>query len=289
MKVYRNGSLVDAAEATVSVFDHGLLYGDGIFEGIRLYQRNIFRLDAHLERLEFSARAIMLKLPWTRQEIARAVIQTCQANNLVDGYIRLVVTRGPGTLGLSPTTCKDPQLIVIADTIELYPKTFYTEGLKIITVPTQRVDHGALSPMIKSLNYLNNVLAKIEAQQLGFMEAVMINAQGYVAECTGDNIFVLQKGKLYTPPAAAGSLKGITREVVIEIAAELGISLVECNLTRYDLWVAEEFFLTGTAAEVVPVIEMDGRPIGDGKPGPVFGRFLDAFHKRVTEDGTKLD
>lgn len=288
MKVYINGSFFDKSEAKVSVFDHGFLYGDGVFEGIRLYKGCVFRLDEHLERLEYSAKAILLSLPWSREEIAEAVCQTCRENNLENGYIRLIVSRGVGSLGLNPNSCADPQIIIIADNIELYPKKFYTEGLKIITVPTRRINPAALPPMVKSLNYLNNILAKIEALHSGYIEAIMMNDQGYVAECTGDNIFILQKGTLYTPSFAAGALKGITRDTVLQIATELEVPIVECNLTRYDVWTAEECFLTGTAAEVIPVIELDGRVIGSGQPGEVTKKFLEKFHAQVSTVGRMI-
>ncbi len=288
MKVFLDGKLVDQEEARISVFDHGLLYGDGIFEGIRIYSNCVFKLDAHLERLERSARAILLELPWSRQEIADAVCDTCRANNLTDGYVRLVVTRGRGTLGLNPYQCSNPQLIVIADKIQLYPEEIYSLGMKIMTVPTQRIGTGSMPPAIKSLNYLNNVLAKIEAVNAGFMEAIMMNNQGTVAECTGDNIFIVQKGVIYTPPTSAGALEGITRNVVVEMAEEAGLKIEERNLTRYDLWVAQECFLTGTAAEVVPISEIDGRKIGDGAPGPVTVGFMENYKKKVTRDGTFL-
>ncbi|WP_269541839.1 branched-chain-amino-acid transaminase [Cerasicoccus fimbriatus] len=288
MKVYMNGDFVDQADAKVSVFDHGFLYGDGIFEGIRLYNGNVYKLDEHLERLEFSARAIMLEMPWTRAEIAEAVCESCRVNNLTNGYIRLIVSRGVGSLGLSPKSCANPQLIIIADQIQLYPKEFYTDGLKVITVATRRNSPAALPPMIKSLNYLNNILAKIEAGNLGYVEAFMLNDQGYVAECTGDNVFIVQGGKIFTPPVNAGSLTGITRQAVLEIAKDIGIEVVETNLTRYDLWIAKECFLSGTAAEVVPVVEIDGRPIGDGKPGALTKRVLEAFHGRVSQDGVRI-
>lgn len=288
MKVYINGEFFDQADAKVSVFDHGFLYGDGIFEGIRLYSGNVFKLDEHLERLEFSARAIMLELPWTREFIAEAVCESCRINGLKNGYIRLIVSRGVGTLGLSPKSCSNPQLIIIADQIQLYPKEFYTDGLKVITVATRRLSHAALPPMIKSLNYLNNILAKIEAGHLGYVEAFMLNEQGYVAECTGDNVFIIQHGKVFTPPVSAGSLTGITRGAAMEVIKELGVPVIETNLTRYDLWIAAECFLTGTAAEVVPVVEIDGRKIGDGKPGALTQRVLEAFHARVSVDGLKI-
>ncbi len=288
MKIYLNDRLVDKEDAKISVFDHGLLYGDGIFEGIRLYDGCVFKLDEHLERLEYSAKAIMLQLTWSRQELSDAVCETCRANNLTNGYIRLVITRGVGSLGLSIKNCDEPQLIIIADTIQLYPKEFYANGLKIITVPTRRCNPSALPPTIKSLNYLNNILAKIEAQHFGYHEAIMLNDQGYVAECTGDNIFVIHKGELITPSASAGALKGITRDTVLKIADDLGILWREANLTRYDIWVADEVFLTGTAAEIIPIIEVDARSIGSGKPGVITGSFTKKFHQLVSVEGTML-
>jgi branched-chain amino acid aminotransferase len=230
----------------------------------------------------------MLKMPWSRQEIADAVCETCRANGLQNGYVRLVVTRGVGSLGLSIKNCDQPQLIIIADTIQLYPQEFYENGLKIITVPTRRCNPAALPPAVKSLNYLNNILAKIEAQHLGYHEAIMLNDQGYVAECTGDNIFVIHKGELITPAASAGALKGITRDTALAIADELGIPWREANLTRYDVWVADELFLTGTAAEIIPIVEVDARPIGKGQPGPITAKFLECFRKLVSKDGTHL-
>ncbi len=288
MKVFLDGNLVDEREARISVFDHGLLYGDGIFEGIRVYNKCVFKLEEHLERLENSAKAILLELPWSRQEISLAVCDTCRANNITDGYVRLVVTRGRGTLGLNPYKCSNPQLIVIADTIQLYPEEYYSEGLKIITVPTRRIGPGSLPPTIKSLNYLNNVLAKIEAINAGFMEAIMLNDQGFVGECTGDNLFIVQKDILFTPPSSAGALLGITRKVVLDMAQAIEIEVVESNLTRYDLWVSEECFLTGTAAEVVPVTEIDGRKIGNGMPGPVTRGFMETYKKLAIREGTFL-
>jgi len=288
MKIFMNDKLVDQAEAKVSVFDHGLLYGDGVFEGIRLYDGCVFQLEEHLERLEYSAKAIMLDLPWSRQEISDAVCETCRANGLKDGYIRLVVTRGVGSLGLSIKNCDHPQMIVIADKIQLYPEEFYEKGLEIITVPTRRINAAALPPTVKSLNYLNNILAKIEAQHLGYHEAIMLNDQGHVAECTGDNVFVIHKGELITPAASAGALKGITRNTALNISDELGIPWREANLTRYDIWVADELFLTGTAAEIIPIVKVDARPIGDGKPGPLTARFLERFRQLVSKEGTML-
>ena len=288
MEVHIDGKFFPKSEAKISVFDHGFLYGDGIFEGIRLYAGNVFRLDEHLERLEMSAKAICLTLPWSRQEISDIVCESCRRNNLTDGYIRLVISRGVGDLGLSPRNCPRPSIICIADKISLYPAALYTEGMRIITSPTRRISPAALPPMIKSLNYLNNILAKIEAQQHGFHECLMLNEQGFVAECTGDNIFLVHKGCLLTPASHAGALIGITRQVSMEIARELGLEVVETNLTRYDVWNAQECFLTGTAAEVIPVIEVDARVIGTGKPGPVTGRILEAFRRKAASEGTRI-
>ncbi|WP_221028823.1 branched-chain-amino-acid transaminase [Actomonas aquatica] len=288
MKVFLDGQLVDQADAKISVFDHGLLYGDGIFEGIRIYDGNVFRLEEHLERFEYSAKAILLKMPWSRQEISDAVCDTCRANGLKDGYIRLVATRGVGDLGLSPWLCPKPSLFVIADKIKLYPQEHYEKGLAIVTVPTRRMNPAALSPAIKSLNYLNNIMAKMEAQQFGALEAIMLNDQGLVAECTGDNVFVVHKGKIFTPSAQQGALKGITRDAIFDLAAKLGLPMEEHELTRYDIWNADECFLTGTGAEVIPVVKLDGREIGNGTPGPIFKQVLEAFHQLVREDGTKL-
>lgn len=288
MKVYINGTFFDKEDAKISVFDHALLYGDGVFEGIRLYSGNVFRLEEHLERLEYSAHAILLELPWSRKEIADAVCETCRVNGLSDGYVRLIVTRGKGALGLSPRSCSDPQLIIIAGQIQLYPQEYYEKGLKLITSSTRRTNVAAFPPMVKSLNYLNNVMAKIDALNLGYPEAIMLNDQGYVAECTGDNIFIVQKGKLYTPPVSAGSLTGITREAVLDCAKRLGLEVIEANLTRYDIWIAKECFVTGSAAEVVPVVEVDARRVGDGKPGPITRQLLDEFHRLVTVEGARI-
>ncbi|MCC5807967.1 MAG: branched-chain-amino-acid transaminase [Opitutales bacterium] len=288
MKVYINGGFVDEADAKVSVFDHGLLYGDGVFEGIRLYKGCVFKLDEHLERLEMSAKAILLDLPMSRQELSDAVCEACRVNGLRDGYIRLVVTRGVGTLGLSHKNCKNPQVIIIADKIALYPKEFYTQGLRIITSPTRRINPAALPPMVKSLNYLNNIMAKADAGLAGCLEAIMLNDQGYVAECTGDNIFLRHKDRWATPPFHAGALKGITRGAVLEIMAERGVTCHETNITRYEVWTADEIFLTGTAAELIPVVEVDGRKIGTGQPGEQTRKLLDDFQDRVTRDGTML-
>lgn len=269
MKIFIDGKYYDAHNAKVSVFDHGLLYGDGIFEGIRAYHGRVFKLKEHIDRLFYSAKAILLALPMSHADIMRAVVETCRRNKIRDGYIRLVVTRGVGTLGLNPNKCKRPSVIVIADKIQLYPPELYERGLEIITVPTVRNLHSALNPAIKSLNYLNNILAKIEANNGGCEEAIMLNAEGFVSECTGDNIFIVKSGQLMTPPLSAGALYGITRGVVMELAKELGMTVAEPNLTRYDLFNADECFLTGTGAELIPVVKIDGRVVGSGRPGPV--------------------
>jgi branched-chain amino acid aminotransferase len=278
MKIYIDGKYYDEKNAKISVFDHGLLYGDGVFEGIRAYNGRVFKLQEHIDRLFYSAQAILLTIPMSHREIMDAVLETCRRNKIRDGYIRLVVTRGVGELGLSPFKCQRPSVIVIAHKIQLYPPELYARGLTIITVPTVRSLHSALNPAIKSLNYLNNVLAKIEAINGGCEEAIMLNAQGYVAECTGDNIFILKGGAMFTPPLSAGALYGITRSVVMEIARESGMSVSEPNLTRYDLFNAEECFLTGTGAEIIPVVKIDGRVIGGGKPGPVTKSLVEKYH-----------
>ena len=288
MKIYLDGQFVDEAEAKISVFDHGLLYGDGIFEGIRLYEGNVFRLDAHLDRLWCSAKALLLTIPISRREMAEAVCESCRQNGLRDGYIRLVVTRGVGDLGLSPWLCPKPSVFIIADKIALYPPEHYTTGLSIVTVPTRRLGPAALPPMVKSLNYLNNILAKIEARQAGALEAIMLNDAGFVAECTGDNIFIVHQGRLMTPAAQQGALKGITRDAIFSVAQALSLPAEEHDLTRYDLWNADECFLTGTGAEVIPVVKLDGREIGDGKPGPVTNRVLAEFRRRVFIEGTRI-
>ena len=281
--VFMNDRLVPENEARVSVFDHGLLYGDGVFEGMRSYSGRVFRLDAHIDRLWESAQAICLKIPLTKEAVAKAVNETLAANGLTDGYVRLLVTRGAGTLGLDPNRTKDPQVIVIADTISLYPREHYEKGLRIVTAATQRTQPAALSPRIKSLNYLNNIMAKLEGLQAGCVEALMLNHKGEVAECTGDNIFAVRKGLLLTPPPDAGILEGITRGAVMDLARSAGIDCREATLTRHDLYTAEECFLTGTAAEVIPVVEIDGRSIGTGRPGPVTAKLLAAFHALVRQ------
>ncbi len=266
--VYINGKLFPKEEAKISVYDHGLLYGDGVFEGIRVYSSKVFRHEQHIERLYESAKAIALEIPIPPAEMLKAVEDTVKANNRVDGYIRLLVTRGPGTLGLDPRKCI-PQVIIIVDGISLYPPELYDSGLKIITSSLMRNHPNTLSPRIKSLNYLNNILAKIEAIRAGCLEALMLNHKGEVAECTGDNIFIIKNGILKTPTTDAGILEGVTRNVVLELAKAANIPTQECTLTRHDLYVAEECFLTGTAAEVIAVTDIDGRTIGSGKPGPI--------------------
>jgi len=288
MKVYLDGAFVDEAEAKVSVFDHGLLYGDGVFEGIRLYGGNLFRLEEHLERLEYSAKAIMLSIPLTREQLSAATCETCRQNGLTDAYIRLVVTRGVGDLGLAPWLCPKPSIFIIASKISLYPQEYYEKGLAIVTVPTRRINPAALPSTIKSLNYMNNILGKIEAKQFGALEAIMLNDQGYVAECTADNVFIVHKGEILTPAASQGALKGVTRSTVIDIARDLKVPVRESDMTRYDVWCADECFLTGSGAEVIPVIRLDGREIGTGQPGPITRRVLEAFRQRVLIEGTKI-
>ncbi len=281
LQVNINGTLVPKEDAKISVFDHGLLYGDGVFEGMRSYGGRVFRLEQHLRRLWDSARAICLEIPISREEMADRVNTTLQANEIQDGYVRLIVTRGIGTLGLDAHLTRDPQVIVITDHIALYPREYYDQGLKIITASTVRNHPGALNPRIKSLNYLNNILAKIEGHQAGCVEALMLNHLGEVSECTGDNIFLVRDGVLRTPPISAGILEGVTRQAVIELAEEEGIPVEQITLTRHDVYSADECFLTGSAAEVVPVVIVDERTIGDGKPGPITRRLIDRFHRLV--------
>lgn len=288
MKIYLDGRFVDEADAKVSVFDHGLLYGDGVFEGIRLYGGNVFRLDEHLERFEYSAKAILLDMPLTRAQWSEAICETCRVNGLRDGYIRAVVTRGPGDLGLAPWLCSKSSYFVIASKISLYPPEYYENGLAIVTVPTRRVGPAAFPATVKSLNYLNNILGKIEAKQFGALEAIMLNDQGFVAEATADNVFIVHKGEILTPSTNQGALKGVTRSTIIDIAKALGVPEREANLTRYDLWCADECFLTGSGAEVIPVVKLDGRTIGTGKPGPITRKVLSEFRKRVLTEGTRI-
>jgi len=288
MIIYIDGKFYGERDARISVLDHGLLYGDGIFEGIRAYNSRVFRLKDHIDRLFCSAKAILLTIPMSRAELTKAVVQTCRRNKIRDGYIRLVVTRGVGTLGLNPNRCKNPTVIIIAGKIQLYPAELYQQGMEIVTVPTVRNLHSALNPAIKSLNYLNNILAKIEANQAGCEEAVLLNADGYVSECTGDNIFIVKEEHLMTPPLSAGALYGITRRVVMDIAAQSGLKVSEPNLTRYDLFNADECFLTGTGAEVVPVVKIDGRVIGSGKPGAVTANLMTQYHALTKASGEPI-
>lgn len=283
LKIYIGGKLYDKADAKISVYDHGLLYGDGVFEGIRSYSGRVFRLAEHVDRLFDSARSIYLQIPMTRAEMAQAIIDTLAVNKLTDAYIRVMVTRGAGSLGLDPRKTTDPQVIIITDSITLYPDELYRNGLKIVTAGTMRNHPAALNPRIKSLNYLNNIMAKVEAINAGCLEALMLNHKGEVAECTGDNVFIIRKGELHTPPIDAGILEGITRNAVIELARKAGIAVFERSMDRHDIYTSDECFLTGTAAEVIPVVECDGRPIGTGKPGPITLNLLDQFHALVRE------
>lgn len=269
LKIWLDDKLVDEADAKISVFDHGLLYGDGVFEGIRVYNGEIFELEAHIKRLYESAKAIRLTVPMTKDKLVSAVKKTAEANDVIAGYIRLVVTRGVGTLGLNPFVCEQSRIIIIADNIQLYPEEYYEKGMKVISATTVRNHPLALPPQVKSLNYLNNILAKIEALDSNVPEAIMYNHEGYVAEATGDNVFIVKDGVIYTPPVEAGALAGITRAVVIRLAKAENLQVVEKNLSKFDLYVCDELFLTGTAAEVIGVVEIDGRIVGDGKPGPI--------------------
>lgn len=288
MKIYMNGKLAPESKARVSVFDHGLLYGDGVFEGIRAYNGRVFMLEEHVDRLYRSAQAIALSIPMTKLQMAKAVVKTCAANRIKNGYIRLVVTRGVGELGLNPYLCKTPQVIIIAAAIQLYPKKLYDTGLNIVTVGTTRNHVEAVNPRIKSLNYLNNVLAKIEAINAGVMECILLNGQGYVAEASGDNVFVIKGDTLVTPPSWCGALEGITRAVVMRLAPEHGLRVKEDVLTRYDLYTADEVFLTGTAAEIISVVNVDRRTIGSGLPGPMTRQLADAFSRFARRTGTPI-
>jgi len=288
MKIYINGKFYGKNDAKISVFDHGLLYGDGVFEGIRSYSRLVFKLKEHIDRLFESAHSIMLKIPLTKSELMKAVILTLKENSLKDAYIRLVVTRGEGDLGLDPRKCAGcPTVIIIADKITLYPEKFYKNGLEIITVPTIRNLPEALNPQIKSLNYLNNILAKIEAANVGYEEAIMLDSLGYVAECTGDNIFIVKSNHLYTPPQCMGTLRGITRDSVLEIARKNKIPVHEHVLTRHEVYISDECFLTGTAAEIIPVVKVDGRVIGNGKPGKITLGLMKKFKELTKREGVK--
>ncbi len=288
MKIYIDGEFHDKENAKISVFDHGLLYGDGVFEGIRFYNGRVFRLEEHIDRLFDSARAIALNIGLEKSAVIEATLETIRQNHLQDGYIRLVVTRGVGDLGLNPMLCPKASVIIIASKITLYSPEKYENGLEVVTCATRRIPHGALSPMVKSLNYLNNVMAKIEAQNAGAGEGLMLNEQGFVSECTGDNIFIIKNGVISTPPIAAGALAGVTRAVVFDLAAEFGIPIREPMMTRYDIFTADECFLTGTAAEVIPAVKLDTRLIGDGKPGPITQRLIGRFRELTASTGTPI-
>jgi len=283
LKVFINGEHIDKEQAAISVFDHGLLYGDGVFEGMRSYGGKVFRLQEHLKRLWDSAKSIWLEIPLSQEEMARAVNDTLAVNGIQDGYIRLIVTRGQGTLGLDADLCSNPQVIIITDHLALYPEEYYVNGLQIVTASTVRNHPAATNPRIKSLNYLNNILAKIEGMKAGCVEALMLNHKGEVAECTGDNIFLVRGRQLLTPPTDAGILEGITRAATLELGAEAGLTVREIALTRHDVYVADECFLTGSGAELIPVVKVDDRTIGNGKPGPVTADLLQRFRKLVRQ------
>jgi branched-chain amino acid aminotransferase len=286
--IYLNGEIVPEDQAQISVFDHGYLYGDGIFEGIRAYNGRVFMLDQHIKRLYQSAKTIMLDIPLNKKEMETAILKTIRANELEDAYIRVVVSRGVGDLGLDPRKCPEPTIVIIASAIQLYPEELYETGLKLVTVPTRRNGAEMVNPRIKSLNYLNNIMARIEANMQNAPEAIILNSDGYVAECTGDNIFIIEEAKLYTPPKYAGILKGTKREVVLEIAAEMGLEIKEELFTRHDLFNAEECFLSGTAAEVIPVVEVDGRTIADGNVGQRTKDLIAKFRKIAGSTGTEI-
>jgi branched-chain amino acid aminotransferase len=286
--VYINGEFTPKSQAKISVFDHGLLYGDGVFEGIRAYGGKVFKLDEHLDRLYESAHCIWLNIPISKDEMRQAILETLRKNNLKDAYIRVVVTRGVGDLGLEPWKCSNPTVIIITDRIELFPQEMYEKGITAITVSTRRNSHQVLNPAIKSLNYLNNILAKMEAKLAGKQEAIMLTIDGYVAEGSGENIFIVKKQCLYTPPVHMGILRGITRGVILELAKRLGIQAYEAVLTSIDLYVADECFMTGTGVEIVPVVEIDGHKIGDGKPGPITKMLMEEFRKLTAQDGTPI-
>lgn len=282
-KIWIDGQVFDPADAKVSVYDHGFLYGDGVFEGIRVYNGRVFEADAHLDRLWDSAKSIRLTIPYAREQVRSAVEETIRASGFRDAYIRLIVSRGAGYLGLSPTKCERPSVICIVDTISLYPKEIYENGMAVITSSWARPGANTLPPRVKSLNYLNNILAKIEANDAGVPEAIMLNADGNVAECTADNIFIVRKGQVQTPATHDGILEGVTRGLIIGLCGKLGVPCVEKTLQRHDLYVADECFLTGSAAEAIPVTRIDGREIGDGKPGPVTRKLIEAFRRVIRE------
>lgn len=286
--IYLNGQYVKKEEAVVSVYDHGFLYGDGVFEGIRMYDGNVFRLKEHVDRLYDSAKSIMLNIPQSKEELSDVIVETLRRNELRDAYIRVVVSRGVGNLGLDPFTCSKPQIIVIAEQLALFPKSLYDTGIEIVTVASRRNRADVLSPKVKSLNYLNNILVKIEANLAGVSEALMLNDQGYVAEGSADNIFIVKGNVIKTPPGYVGALEGITRNAIIDMAQLLGFEMREEVFTRHDVYTADEVFLTGTAAEVIAVVKVDGREIGDGKPGSYTKQLLESFRKTVTEEGRKV-
>jgi len=288
IQVYVDGHFVPAEEAHISVFDHGFLYGDGVFEGIRVYDGNIFRLQQHIQRLYNSAQCILLTIPLSPEEMGAAIVETVSRRGLPNQYVRVVVSRGAGDLGLDPRLCRRPSVVIIADTITLYPAHLYTRGLELVTVATRRTPTWALDPRIKSLNYLNNILAKLEAQQAGALEAVMLNGEGYVAECTADNIFFVRQGQLCTPSTAAGALQGVTRDSVLEVAQSLGLPTAEGFFTRYDLYTADECFMTGTGAEIVPVVRIDGRTVGTGQPGPLTAQLRQGFETLCRHAGVHV-
>ena len=288
MKIYLDGQLVDEADAKVSVFDHGLLYGDGVFEGIRFYNGRVFKLEEHMDRLYDSAKVILLDIPMSKADLTQALIDTVRANGEPDGYIRLVITRGVGDLGINPKLCAKPSIIIISAKIKMYTEEMYRDGLEIITCATRRTSQAAVPPAVKSLNYLNNIMAKIEAHQAGVPEALMLNEAGYIAECTADNFFMVKGGTLFTPPVSAGALRGITRGTILELAEDMGVPIKETELTRYDVFVADECFLTGTGAEMVGVVKVDSRVIADGKPGPMTQALLESFRQLTRSTGTPI-
>jgi branched-chain amino acid aminotransferase len=288
LKIYIDGNFHDQAEAKISVFDHGLLYGDGVFEGIRFYNDRVFRLEEHVDRLWDSARSIALEMPMSKSELVAATLETIRQNDLHDGYIRLIVTRGVGSLGLSPESCRRPSIIIIAATIALYPEDLYHKGLTMVTCSTRRTPPAALSPRVKSLNYLTNILGRLEAQNAGAGEGLMLNEQGYVTECTGDNIFIVKKGQISTPYINSGILAGVTRGVVFELAEKLSIRVGEQELIRHDIYTADECFLTETAAEIIPAVQLDRRLIGNGRPGPITLQLIESFRELTRATGTPI-
>jgi branched-chain amino acid aminotransferase len=286
--IFLGGQFVKKEDAVISVYDHGFLYGDGVFEGIRVYSGNVFRLDAHLKRLYESAQSIMLQIPYTQEEMTQLIVETIRKNQLESAYIRVVVSRGKGNLGLDPSSCLNPNVIIIAEELAMFPKEFYEHGIKIASVASRRNRPDVLSPQVKSLNYLNNILVKLEANQAGVQEALMLNDQGYVTEGSADNIFIVKNGIVYTPPVYLGALEGITRNAILDVARAQGFEVRETPFTRHDVYVADEVFLTGTAVEVIAVVEVDGRIIKDGKPGNVTNQLLEEFRRIVTTDGVAV-